>query len=139
MRTDKLKKYLIPNIPYLFILCLLYTSQGYKKLSTPNFSYGDIYGYELTSADILPITMAAAGGKILIMGVLLESNQLVMELYDIKSDTWSQAPLLDDLEIFGDLNYPLYSMAGGLSKIYLHYITTTGQQKFCLLYTSRCV
>ena len=104
-------------------------TQGYKKLSTPNFSYGDIYGYELTSADILPITMAAAGGKILIMGVLLESNQLVMELYDIKSDTWSQAPLLDDLEIFGDLNYPLYSMAGGLSKIYLHYITTTGQQK----------
>ena len=34
MRTDKIRKYLIPNIPYLFILwaflklCLLYTSDA---------------------------------------------------------------------------------------------------------------
>nr|WP_317412937.1 IPT/TIG domain-containing protein [uncultured Solibaculum sp.] len=64
---------------------------GYKNLSTPNFSYGNIYGYEITSADVIPLTIAAAGGKILTLGMLVESNQLVMEVYDIESDTWSQA------------------------------------------------
>lgn len=104
-------------------------TKGYTDLSTPDFSYGDIYGYELTSSDIYPLSMAAAGGKILTLGIIVETSQLVMEVYDIESDTWSQASMPDDIQFGGGIDYPLYSMAGGLTKIYLNYSTATGQQK----------
>lgn len=102
-------------------------TKGYKDLSVPNIAYGNVYGYERSSDDVIPVGIAAAGGKILILGQMADNEQTVIEEYDIQNDTWSQVPLPDN-RLNEKPQFPFFSMTGGLSKIYLSYETREGHK-----------
>lgn len=94
---------------------------GYKALSAPKLTYGSYDGkYQFTSEDLVPISMAAAGGKIAWLGMLQEENQFFLELYDVASDTWEKASLPEDLQAAPNLT-EAYQLAGGKEKLYLSY------------------
>ncbi|MEG0376845.1 MAG: S8 family serine peptidase [Eubacterium sp.] len=90
---------------------------GYTPLKAPNFKYGDTWGYDLTSADAIPINIAAAGNNIIYQGIIIDTMEPFMEIYDIDKGTWSKFSdkLGVDLKDVGDIRY----MTGGATKIYM--------------------
>ncbi len=99
---------------------------GYKALSAPKLTY-DEDGF-FTSEDLTPVGMAAAGGKVGFIGLLGETSEFVMELYDVATDTWEKAKLPDDLVV----NFGLpdcYKFTGGKEKLYLTYLDGNNEGK----------
>lgn len=94
-------------------------ARGYDSLSAPAISFGECEGYPLTSADLIPITMAATDTHLAYVGYQLESDRNCFSVYDIKADTWSKAALPENILPIPSEAYN--SLAGGKTKFYLLY------------------
>lgn len=100
-------------------------TKGYTNQPVPNFDYGQLNGYSITSANVLPAAMAAAGDKLLYMGYLSEKETMVLNLYDTATKSWTdKLPIPQDLLANQDTD--IYSLAGGLTKFYLLYADPKG-------------
>ena len=89
---------------------------GYTALAAPAVVMGESNGYPLTSADLMPLTMAATDSKIAYIGMMMEDSAIYMSVYDITTNTWESTPAPLPEDLFSPSN-----LTAGKSKFYLLY------------------
>lgn len=91
---------------------------NYQVLPAPNLDYGKSSqknGYDLTSADLIPMAMAATEDTLIYSGLLLETSQIKLSAYDFKTQVWSDIPVPD--------NTLISLMTAGKTKFYMQLTT----------------
>ena len=97
--------------------------KGYSTLAAPDLKLGEFGDYDLRSADLYPLTMAATENKLAYLGIILETNKLKMSIYDIATDKWDENTVLLPEDIVEAANPSFYSLTAGKTKFYLLYST----------------
>ena len=97
-------------------------SKDYEELEAPNLDWGEEEGVALTSQNGMPLAMAAAGGKIMVAGLMGSGSANYMEIYDIASGEWDKVEQPEENMLLFD--FPgAFSMTAAKSKIYMLYLT----------------
>lgn len=99
--------------------------KGYNTLSAPDLNLGKYEdgNYDLRSADLLPMTMAATENKLAYLGIILETSKLKMSIYDIATGKWDENTVSLPENIMETANPFFYSLTAGKTKFYLLYST----------------
>lgn len=95
--------------------------KGYSTLAAPDLKLDEFGDYDLRSADLYPLTMAATENKLAYLGIILESSKLKMSVYDIAAGKWDEKPVSLPENMVETPNLSLYSMTAGKTKFYLLY------------------
>jgi serine protease len=97
--------------------------KGYSTLAAPDLKLDEFGDYDLRSADLYPLTMAATENKLAYLGIILETNELKMSIYDIATGKWDEKPISLPENIMKAANTSFYSLTAGKTKFYLLYST----------------
>ena len=99
--------------------------KGYNILSAPDLNFGkyEDSSYDLRSADLFPMTMAATENKLAYLGIIMETNKLKMSIYDIAAGKWDENTVSLPENIMEAANPSFYSLTAGKTKFYLLYST----------------
>lgn len=97
--------------------------KGYSTLAAPDLKLDEFGDYDLRSADLYPLTMAATENKLAYLGIILETNELKMSIYDIATGKWDEKPVSLPENIMKAANTSFYSLTAGKTKFYLLYST----------------
>lgn len=95
--------------------------KGYSTLAAPDLKLDEFGDYDLRSADLYPLTMAATENKLAYLGIILESSKLKMSVYDIAAGKWDEKPVSLPENMVETPNLSFYSMTAGKTKFYLLY------------------
>ncbi|MEG0411083.1 MAG: S8 family serine peptidase, partial [Erysipelotrichaceae bacterium] len=109
-------------------------SLDFESYNAPNLEYGTLLGnddYKLTSENIVPLAMSAANEQIFRLGYIFETDEKVMEIYDIKTNKWRKGTLPQNY----NSEYFEVSMTAGLTKLYLLGYPSDDSDSFPTLYT----
>lgn len=97
--------------------------KGYSTLAAPDLKLDEFGDYDLRSADLYPLTMAATENKLAYLGIILETNELKMSIYDIATGKWDEKAISLPENIMKAANTSFYSLTAGKTKFYLLYST----------------
>lgn len=95
--------------------------KGYSTLAAPDLKLGEFGDYDLRSADLYPLTMAATENKLAYLGIILETSKLKMSIYDIATEKWDEKAVSLPENIVEAANLSFYSLTAGKTKFYLLY------------------